>query len=282
MLRQTTLRFPEKQGGSLYIETRGRGGRTLVFLPGLGGTTRYWAPRVEPLESDFQLVLVDLLWFGQSPKPWKKYSVEQHISALHRSLRPVAPFTLIGHSLGAVLALAYAATYPAEVKSLVLMGMPYFSSRRDAYHYYRQGPVRGGWLFTNTALAMTACILTRRVFSRLLPYLLRDVPREVAEDLVKHTWRSSTSSLWEVIYRHDLNADIERLPAETGVLCIHGDQDVMAPLPAIEHCALNRANWEVSVLPGVDHHPFLRETGKCLDLIRAGAIQSMDFRSGVI
>lgn len=123
--------------------------------------------------------------------------------------------------------------------------------------------------------------LTRRVFGKLLPYLLRDVPREVAEDLVQHTWRSSTSSLWEVIYRHKLDADIERLPSETGVLCIHGDQDVMAPLSAIEHCVLNRANWDLAVLPGVDHHPFLRETGKCLNLIRATAIKSIDCRGPV-
>lgn len=259
----------QKPEENLYVETRGQGDKTLVFLPGLGGTTRYWAPRVEPLESDFQLVLVDLLGFGQSPKPWKKYSVEQHISALHRSLQPFAPFTLTGHSLGAVLALVYAATYPAEVESLVLMGMPYFNSRHDAYRFYRKGPMRGGWLLTNTATAMAGCILTRRVFGKLLPYLLRDIPREVAEDLVKHTWRSSTSSLWEVIYQHDLQADIERLPAAMEVLCIHGDEDVTAPLSAIEHCALNRNNWEVAVLPGVDHHAFLRETEKCLDLFRA-------------
>jgi len=280
MLQHTAVQSAELQGDRLFIETKGRGKKTLVFLPGLGGTTRYWAPRVTPLENGFHLVLVDLLGFGQSPKPWKKYTVEEHISALHRSLEPFAPFTLVGHSLGAVLALAYATAHPAEVKSMVLMGMPFFSSRRDAYRHYRQGPVRGGWLLTNTVLAMTACILTRRVFGKLLPYLLRDVPREVAQDLVLHTWRSSTSSLWEVIYRHDQWADMEQLPPAMGVLCIHGDQDVMAPLPAIEHCALNRANWGVAVLPGVDHHPFLRETGKCLDLIRAAAIQSMGFRSG--
>ncbi len=282
MLQQTTVQSPQQRGGSLYLETKGTGDNTLVFLPGLGGTTRYWASRVEPLEQDFQVVLTDLLGFGQSPKPWKKYTVKQHISALHQRLKPFAPFTLVGHSLGAILSLAYAAAYPAEVKSLVLVGMPYFSSKRDAYHYYRRGPVRGGWLFTNTALAMAGCILTRRVFGKLLPYLLRDIPREVAEDLVKHTWRSSTSSLWEVIYQHDLYADIERLPTDTGVLCIHGDQDEMAPLSAIEYCASNRANWEVVILPGVDHHPLLRETGKCLNLITASAIRNQDSRGSEI
>jgi len=274
MLMQTRKPQPEDQSVSVYTETRGKGEQTMVFLPGLGGTTRYWASRVEPLESAFRLVLADLLGFGESPKPWTKYNVAQHINALHRSLKPFAPFTLTGHSLGAILALAYAAAFPAEVKSLVLVGMPYFGSRQDAYRYYRRGPVPGGWLLTNTVLATAGCILTRRVFGRLLPYLLRDVPREVAEDLVKHTWRSSTSSLWEVIYQYDLQADIERLPTDLNVLCIHGDKDVMAPLEAIEHCASNHANWEVAVLPGVDHHPLLRQTDSCLNFFRNAIVQN--------
>ena len=35
------------------------------------------------------------------------------------------------------------------------------------------------------ALTMAACIFTRRVLGWLLPYLIRSVPREVAEDLGK-------------------------------------------------------------------------------------------------
>ncbi|GMR14796.1 MAG: hypothetical protein BMS9Abin30_0404 [Gammaproteobacteria bacterium] len=242
-----------------------------MFLPGLGGTTRYWTSRIKPLEQDFRVVRADLLGFGESPKPWTKYSVERHVSALHRSLAPYQPFTLVGHSLGAVLALAYAARHPQGVNALVLIGMPYFSSQNEAYQYYRKGPARGGWLLTNSVLAMAACILTRRLFGKLLPYLLRHVPREVAEDLVKHTWRSSTSSLWEVIYRHDLEADIDSIPVSTVVHCIHGDRDEMAPLEPIRYCTSNRANWNLTIVPLADHHPFLRNTDLCLEVMRLAA-----------
>jgi pimeloyl-ACP methyl ester carboxylesterase len=114
---------------------------------------------------------------------------------------------------------------------------------------------------------MVACILTRRVFGKILPYLIRSVPREVAEDLVKHTWRSSTSSMWEVVYRYDAAEDLRHLARHINVLCIHGDQDLMAPLTAIERLMATQPRWRLCVLPGVDHHPFLRDPNGCLALI---------------
>jgi pimeloyl-ACP methyl ester carboxylesterase len=54
----------------LFTDAVGAGGPTVVFLHGLGATTRYWGPRVTPLAARARLVLVDLLGFGRSPKPW--------------------------------------------------------------------------------------------------------------------------------------------------------------------------------------------------------------------
>ena len=253
----------------LYTETHGQGDETLVFIPGLGGTTRYWASGVQSIEDRYRVVLVDLLGFGESPKPWTQYSVERHIDALHSALADLGPLSLIGHSLGALLTVAYAARHPEQVKNIAVIGMPYFGSQRKAYQYMRRGPVKGGYLYTNVVLTMAACIVTRRVLGWLLPYLIRSVPREVAEDLVKHSWRSSTSSLWEVIYRYDAAKDVDLLPARIGVLCIHGEQDVMAPVAAIKRLTASQPNWRLQVLSGVDHHPFLRDPKGCLALIDA-------------
>lgn len=251
----------------LHTEVYGAGEETLVFVAGLGGTTRYWRTRTQHLESQYRIVLVDLLGFGQSPKPWTRYSVERHVGRLRKVLAPFGSVTLVGHSLGALLAVAYAARFSDQVHNLVVIGLPYFGSQARAYRYFRRGPVKGGIVFTNVFLTMVACVITRRVLGRLLPYLLRSVPREVAEDLVKHTWRSSTSSLWEVVYRYDIAVDLARLPSPIGVLFIHGDQDLIAPVAAVQRLAASDPRWRVSVMPGVDHHPFLRDPEGCLRLI---------------
>lgn len=251
----------------LYTEIHGDGEQTLVFIAGLGGTTRYWASRLGPIERRYRIVLVDLLGFGQSPKPWTQYSVERHVSELRKVLAPLGPVTLVGHSLGALITVAYAARHANDVHRIAVLGMPYFGSQEKAYSYMRRGPVKGGYLFTNVTLTMATCVLTRRVLGSVLPYLLRYVPREVAEDLVKHTWRSSTSSLWEVVYRYDAADDVHRLPVRIAVLCIHGDEDVMAPIVAVKNLAAHYPQWQLQVLNNVDHHPFLREPHRCLSMI---------------
>ena len=262
-------RFPKRDSvpAGLYTKVFGSGTETLVFIPGLGGTTRYWESGVQSLGDRYRIVLIDLLGFGESPKPWTQYTVNRQMLELEAVLKTYGQLTLIGHSLGALLAIAFADRFPGSVSKVVLIGLPYFGSQRKAYRYMRQGPVKGGFLFTNVVLTMIACILTRRIFGRVLPYILRHVPREVAEDLVRHTWRSSTSSLWEVVYRYDAAVDLRRLPEEIGVLCIHGERDLMAPVEAIQDLLGQHPRWRLHVLPGVDHHPFLREPAECRSLI---------------
>ena len=253
----------------LYVETRGDAEQTIVFIPGLGGTTRYWQQGMDSPAGDVRVVLLDLLGFGQSPKPWTRYTVERQLTEIERALRPFGRVTLVGHSLGALIAVAYAARHTNQVDNIVLIGMPYFGSEEKAYKHLRSGAVKWGFLYTNVLLAMITCILTRRVFGWLLPRLLPDIPTAVAQDLVKHTWRSSTSSLWEVVYRYDAAADLYRLPQTMGVLMIHGTEDDVAPLSAIRELVSNQPNWHLAILDGIDHHPFLRDPATCLQYIRS-------------
>ena len=258
-----------KSGPLLHLRELGADGPTVVFLPGVGGTTRYWENRVAPLARHHRLVLVDLLGFGRSPKPWIRYTVDRHVAELRRVLGNRDPITLVGHSFGAVAAVAYAARHPEGVEGLVLLSLPCFGGLEQALRYYRRrrGPDR--WLMTNVVLAAVTCVVTRRILGRLLPRLLPDMPREVAEDLVRHTWLSSTSTIWEGVYRHDVARDADGLPNTLPVLCLHGDQDVTAPLEYTRRLTEDRPHWTLRVLPDVDHHPLLRDPARCIAAIEA-------------
>ena len=257
------------EGSTLHVVERGARGPTLVFLPGVGGTTRYWDSRVSPLASDYRLLLVDPLGFGRSPKPRATYSIERHVRELRRVLAGRGRVTLVGHSFGALLALAYAASYPEAVDGLVLIGTPYFESEERALAHFSRGRVPDRWVMTNVALAGTACIISRRVVGRVLPRLLPDLPREVAEDLVQHTWRSSTSTLWEVVYRYDAAPDAGRLPAKLPVLVLHGDRDPTAPLDGARRLMHGRPAWHLAVRREGDHHLLLRDPAWVLSMIRS-------------
>ncbi len=121
------------------LELKGSG-ETIVFLHGLGGTTRYWSSMLPKGRLEGRIVLVDLLGFGDSPRPWFRYTVERHLAALHEVLQQYGQIVLVGHSLGAALALIYAARYPETVKGLVLISLPNFGSRGHAYEWFRRTP----------------------------------------------------------------------------------------------------------------------------------------------
>ncbi|MBL8078210.1 MAG: alpha/beta hydrolase [Anaerolineales bacterium] len=143
---------------------------------------------------------------------------------------------------------------------------PFFGNAKEARRFFSSQPVPLGWFFSNMVLAAIICIITRRIFGRLIPYFRRDLPREVAADIVKHSWRSFTSSFWEVICNYNAKKDADAL-GDLPVLCIHGDQDDTAPLAGAMALANGRQNWQALILSGVDHHPWLRAPQVCQDAI---------------
>lgn len=252
----------------LFHRQLGYSGPLVAFLPGLGLTTRYWESRVSPLASSHRLLLVDLLGFGQSPKPWTRYTVDAHIDALHGVLGNAGPVTLVGHSAGAILAVAYAARYPADVRGLVLFGLPRFHGEEEARRLLRGRSTLDRWVLNNIVFASIACVLTRRVTRRLLPTLLPGLPREVVEDYVQHTWRSATSTVREVVYRHDVDQDAGRLSPALPVLLLHGTQDRTAPIDGARELVRRHPGWRLREFAGGDHNLLLRDPEWCVAEMR--------------
>ena len=257
----------------LFTREVGTGDRLLVFLPGLANTTRYWDSRVMPLAHEHRLLLLDPLGFGRSPKPWTTYSVERHVAEINRVLAPRGPVTLVGHSFGAILAVAYASRFPHAVRSLVLIGLPAFHSEAEAKRFFRSRPLPERWVLSNMIVASLACVLTRRLFRHALPGTTADYPPEVLEDLMLHTWRSSTSTLWEGIYRFDVFAAADALPPHLPVTLLHGALDMTAPLSGVRELIQRHPGWTLRILDRGDHHPLLRNPAWTLQHIAAAVAQ---------
>lgn len=239
---------------------------TLVFLHGLGGTRRYWTA-ISPALPTFGhgAVLVDLLGFGESPKPWYTYTLDRHLDALHTCVRDLGDILIIAHSMGAALAINYAAHHPERVLGLCLISTPHYGGLDNAARWFARSP--GGWVYTNMAATALACVLTRRVAGRLLPRLLHDLPTVVAQDLVKHHMLSSTTSLWQVLYRNDLAVPAAALAQAPPLCFIHGSMDTTAPIEGARRLSSMQAEWEFHTLQNVDHHPWLREPQRCAGIV---------------
>ena len=116
---------PLDGGFSLNVERMGSG-PPLVLLHGFTGSAMSWGPLAEMLASRFTLLAVDILGHGQSSKPDNpdRYAIDL---AARDAVAAMAAFgfrrsSWLGYSMGGRLALYVAATIPAAVDRLVLIG----------------------------------------------------------------------------------------------------------------------------------------------------------------
>jgi pimeloyl-ACP methyl ester carboxylesterase len=92
----------------------------VVFLAGLTGSTSYWGHAFDALALDHRLVFVDALGFGRSPWPDARYTLDDQLGALRRTLLGLGidrEVTIVAHSFGTVLAAYYAAGHPAAARA---------------------------------------------------------------------------------------------------------------------------------------------------------------------
>lgn len=108
---------------------------TIVFLHGIGNKGESWDRVIAQLPDDVTAITVDLLGFGSSPRPtWAKYDVRTQARAVVTTLIGLhirGRVTIVGHSLGSLVAIEATKRYPALVKSLLLCSPPLYDTEKD-------------------------------------------------------------------------------------------------------------------------------------------------------
>lgn len=256
----------------LYTEKYGIGDKYL-FIPGITGTVNYWKPYLQPYTTKGKFILVDPLGFGRSPKPNIKYTIDNHIRSLHHTVMSEGPFTIVGHSMGSLLALNFANNYPDLVKKVVLIGMPVFKSEKAALTYFFR---RLQIMLTFQPLAAATCIFSRIIVKNLSPFLQN---RErishlwspaMVDDMLMHTSKSFTSSLWEVVYRSHIVNVASTVSKDIPIICLHGKKDYSAPFSHIKQIAEKYENWKLHTIDGGTHQIFIEHPEWCIDYILNG------------
>jgi pimeloyl-ACP methyl ester carboxylesterase len=106
-----------------YLEWGNTRPDAIVLVHGFSSTADAWTRVGDVLGTDYHVVAPDLRGHGQSEwDPQERYSDERlaaDVRALVQQLG-LPPFTLVGHSMGGAVAFSYAATYPEDVRRLVI------------------------------------------------------------------------------------------------------------------------------------------------------------------
>lgn len=125
----------------MYIECRGNGSPTVVLVAGQRGSAAEWSMTESRTVPPQPAVFGEVARFtrvcaydrpgtpvGESfsrsdpaPQPTTAAAATADLQALLRSAGETAPYVLVGHSAGGMVARLYASTYPREVRGMVLV-----------------------------------------------------------------------------------------------------------------------------------------------------------------
>lgn len=129
-------------GYHLYYELHGNRSAevTLVFLGGLSQSTLAWQAYVPPFAQEYQVLLVDLMFQGQSGNPPQYRTFKEHAQDVHHLLKSLQfkKIVPIGISYGGAVVMRLIYHFPENIYKAVLMSTfahktPFFDAIGDSW-----------------------------------------------------------------------------------------------------------------------------------------------------
>ena len=223
----------------------------VVFLPGFLGSHTAWNSDFQALSRRYKLIFLDILGFGCSPKPDIEYSLTDHLFAIRHTLLSlnIQKAHFVGHSMGSLLALAYACHFPASVEKVALLCLSVYKNEAEARRIVGSTSLLTRLVALDTPLAQTLCEImcsTRPLLMFVAPLLAPDVPPAVARDALQHTWPSYSQTLRHVIFKSGAREWLQQV--QHPVLIIQGTHDRIAPAEPVREVIATLPNVQLRVL----------------------------------
>lgn len=254
----------------LGVRQFGAGDTLVVLLSGLASSERLWGAAYDVLGKRARVVAIDPIGFGtsmHSPALDHPIDADAHVDGVLAVLRELGldalPAVVVGHSMGASLALRVAARH-APARAVVAFDAPLYDTHEEADHRVRhmgwfeallaQGPLAERvchWMCENRAVAQGVAIV---VSPRL--------PVAVARDAVQHTWHGYVTG-FDALVRDPAWAEaLRELEARSVVVRLVDGIDDPVPVPGrARELARTHANIAAISLPGGHRLPLSDPVG---------------------
>jgi sigma-B regulation protein RsbQ len=250
------------------VNITGQGQQAIVLLHCMGGNQNMWQPMLPTLEQHYQVVLLDLVGFGNSDKT--AYSSERHGTIMghaHDLLDVLQALNLkqvvfIGHSIGAIVGVLAAIEAPERFASLVLISpSPRFLNGQDYTGGYERADIDELLASIENDYLGWACNFAPVV-----------VGADDRPDVLLSFTNSFVNSNPEVV-RHfarvtflaDFREDLPLLT--TPSLIVQSARDVVAPLAVGHYLNEHLANSHIAIIDTSGHCPHLTATDQTLAAI---------------
>jgi cis-3-alkyl-4-acyloxetan-2-one decarboxylase len=241
-------RFPWSKRPPLHVAVHGQSGPPVVLLHGIASSSLSYIHLVPLIEPTHRVTAIDLLGFGQSTAPVNaRFSLDEHVEAVRKTVERSGvktPFTLVGHSLGALIGIRYAALNPGKVNHLVIIAPPIYlpkeqmadpAARLRMDLYYRV------WDFLRQNPEFT---------SRASQALDRLMPVRNSLEVTPENWTAFSQSLKNCIEDQNTLTDLAQVKAPIDL--VYGTADPFVRPSAIDLVERMRGVSTTRV-DGVDH-----------------------------
>ena len=100
----------------------------LLMLHGMGANARTnWSSQIKTLSKEFNLILPDLIYFGESTSSSENYSIDFQVEQIREAILKLginSKLNVMGFSYGGLAAAMYNQLYPSEVIKLIIIDGP--------------------------------------------------------------------------------------------------------------------------------------------------------------
>ena len=245
-------------------------GPTLVLIHGLGMSWRAWLSNISDLARDHRVIAVDLPGFGASQRLCWRRDLSGHAAAVVELLNHLGaqPCTVVGHSLGGMVAQRVALRLGTDLDKLVLVSSP--DSRVRFWQRITMvvglSLLRSLLYFSRVRRSCIACTwLHKPLFGGLVSEtgvldtaLLADL---LAGYATNGFWRGMHAGLGDSVSRH-----LGAIAAPTLVLA--GANDRLVRPASAYRLAASIPNATVVLWDGIGHGPMLERPNEFSALVR--------------
>ncbi|MFP7834373.1 alpha/beta fold hydrolase [Marisediminicola sp. LYQ134] len=264
-------------GTALGSRVFGSGDTVVVLLPGIAASERFFGEAWNTLADVATVVALDPLGFGTSrDHPLSDSfdgSREHHLAAISATLDALGfddrPVIVAGHSMGASLAIQWAAVDP-RARAVVAFDAPLYETRDEARE--RVGSM--GWferLLSNGPLAERVCAWMcahRRAAAAIAVVGNPTLPIPVAAAGVQHTWPAYISAFDELVAGRTWIEALDALAAGGVPVHLVNGTDDPVPVPGrASALAARHATVTARTHPGGHDLPLVA-AGWCSILVR--------------
>ncbi len=246
----------------------------VILIHGVAGSSLLWQKVIDRLAPNFDVIAIDLMGYGRSPRLKKiAYTSSLHSESIHETIRAIGlskPYLMVGLSMGANLAIEYAARYRDEINGVVCVGLPYYRDEAEAraelqLSYWTREALNHP---RRARLVIPIIWFIGRHFTLLSDHLSGPIyTGAIAKDAMSVLYHAYQSSLINCMVHQHTKEALHKI-GNKPVLFARGDKDRWSPLVRTETLAATYPNSQLRIIENSPHNTVMLapdETAKCIE-----------------